>query len=340
MLDSLAEVRELLFARRGLTCLDSEKILCYTKAKEVYRKMKRKSKAWGRFLLACALVLLFLPVKARADMGPKPSVDIQFTGIEGVTYYGTLLSKEAEGGAGFRAQGDTPWEVWTQGLEQEDRERLELFTAYQDPDGFSLFDWSFVCSEDNRLEWHYWAPETFKLLLYFPEEDLFCVSPIYEQYAYASYYTVDLSDYQSGTVTLEKSYDYTWELISLAARIVLTIAVELGMAVLFFGKEDKRAFRFLAVVNIATQLFLNVALNVIHYYGGTIYSLLWGSSIFLLYLLEIVVMIVEGILYTLLLPKFSEKPHSGSEIAGYTVLANVVSFAAGLLLAVKIPGIF
>lgn len=306
--------------------------------------MKRKSKAWGRLLLACALVLLFLPVKARADMGPKPSVNIQFTGIEGVTYYGTLLSKEGQTPGPFQSralaeQEGTPWE-W-QGneevLEVQDRDK---FLSYEDPDGFQLLNWCCDCSGENQLVWDYWPPETFKVLLYFPEEDLFCVSPVYEQYAYDSYYTADLSEYLSGTVTLEKSYDYTWELISLAARIVLTIAVELGMAVLFFGKEDKRTFRFLAVVNIATQLFLNVALNVIRYYRGTIYSLLWGSSIFTLYLLEIVVMIVEGILYTKLLPRFSEKPRSGSEIAGYTVLANVVSFAAGLLLAVKIPGIF
>ena len=123
-------------------------------------------------------------------------------------------------------------------------------------------------------------------------------------------------------------------------RIVLTIAVELGLAVLFFGREDKRTFRFLAVVNIATQLFLNGALNVIHYYMGTFYSLIWGSEIWLLYLLELAVLVIEGVLYTKLLPRFSETPQNRGKIAGYTVAANLASFAAGLWLAVLIPGIF
>lgn len=306
--------------------------------------MKRTIKAWGRLLLACTLVLLFLPVEARADMGPKPSVDIQFTGIEDVEYYGTLLSKEGHTQGPFYAQkfarqeGMT-WEWWgnEEVLSVEDRDK---FLSYEDPDGFQLLNWCCDCSEENQLSWTYWAPETFKVLLYFPEEAVFCVSPVYEQYAYASYYTVDLSDYRSGTITLEKSYDYSWELLSLAARIVLTIAVELGLAVLFFGRKDKRTFRFLAVVNIATQLFLNGALNVIHYYMGTFYSLIWGSGIWLLYLLELAVLVIEGILYTKLLPRFSETPQNRGKIAGYTVAANLASFAAGLWLAVLIPGIF
>lgn len=304
--------------------------------------MKRKSKAWGRLLLACALVLLFLPVKARADMGPKPSVDIQFTGIEGVTYYGTLLSKEGDipgpfYSRAFAEQEGTSWEWWgNEGvLKVQDRDK---FLSYEDPDGFQLLNWCCDCSGENQLVWDYWPPETFKVLLYFPEEDLFCVSPVYERYAYDSYYTADLSNYLSGTVTLEESYGYTWELISLAARIVLTIAIELGLAALFFGWKDKRTFRFLAVVNIATQLFLNISLNAMNYFNG-----IWdvaGFHTWPYYGLELLVMLAEGILYTLLLPRLSEKPQGRGKIAAYTVIANVVSFAAGLWLATQIPGIF
>ena len=51
--------------------------------------MKRKVFAF----LLCFVLVMAMPITARADMGPKPSVRIEFTGIEGETYYGTLLSK-------------------------------------------------------------------------------------------------------------------------------------------------------------------------------------------------------------------------------------------------------
>ena len=48
--------------------------------------------------LICLVLVFSLPVTAKADMGPKPSVRITFTGIEGETYYGTLLSERRSTG--------------------------------------------------------------------------------------------------------------------------------------------------------------------------------------------------------------------------------------------------
>ena len=48
--------------------------------------MKRKIFA----LLLCFVLVMAMPITAHADMGPKPSVRIEFTGIEGETYYGTF----------------------------------------------------------------------------------------------------------------------------------------------------------------------------------------------------------------------------------------------------------
>ena len=47
--------------------------------------------------LVVFLFLFLLPVQVRADMGPKPSVVIDFIGIEDEEYYVTLLSKTAAG---------------------------------------------------------------------------------------------------------------------------------------------------------------------------------------------------------------------------------------------------
>ena len=46
----------------------------------------------------CLSLLLACSVTARADTGPKPSVRITFTGLEGESYYGTLLSERSSTG--------------------------------------------------------------------------------------------------------------------------------------------------------------------------------------------------------------------------------------------------
>ncbi len=91
-----------------------------------------------------------------------------------------------------------------------------------------------------------------------------------------------------------KSYDYTWEIISLVARIVLTIALELGIALLF-GYREKKVLAFLAVINIVTQITLNVALNIINYNSGAL------TFTFSYVLLEILVFAIEANPYAALL---------------------------------------
>ena len=49
-------------------------------------------------ILFSLILIISLPVTAKADIGPKPSVRITFTGIEGETYYGTLLSERRSTG--------------------------------------------------------------------------------------------------------------------------------------------------------------------------------------------------------------------------------------------------
>ena len=53
---------------------------------------KRRRKRRMLLFLICAAVLLSPAAAVSADIGPKPSVQITFTGMEGEEYYGTLLS--------------------------------------------------------------------------------------------------------------------------------------------------------------------------------------------------------------------------------------------------------
>lgn len=289
--------------------------------------MKRKIFA----LLLCFVLVMAMPITAHADMGPKPSVRIEFTGIEGETYYGTLLSKRKSTGPAsawdgnpeyaYRQPEDADYDIWLK------------FVEYEDTDGYYFLQWFWECSENNQLNWTYYPPTSFKILLYFPETDTFYVSPVYERYAFDSYFTVDLSEYDTDPILASKSYDYTWELISLAARIVLTIALELGIALLF-GYREKKVLGLLAVVNIVTQVTLNVALNIINYNSGSM------SFTFSYVLFELLVFAIEAVVYAVLLKKFSSKEQKKGRAVGYAFIANTASFALGLWLAHIIPGIF
>jgi hypothetical protein len=281
--------------------------------------------------IMCLMLVMAMTIPASADIGPKPSVQIEFTGMEGQTYYGTLLSM-------YESTG--PASVWDGNPEHADYQPGEegydiwlKFVEYQDADGYYFLQWWWDCSETNQLNWTYYPPTPFKILLYFPETDTFYVSPVYERYAFDSYFTVDMSDLDADSMVADKSYDYTWEIISLAARIILTIALELAIALLF-GYREKKVLGFLAIVNAVTQVGLNVALNIINYNSGSM------IFTFNYVLLEILVFAIEAIAYAVLLKKFSGKEQKPVKAVGYALVANAASFGFGLWLAHVIPGIF
>ena len=281
-------------------------------------------------LLICMILIISLPVTAKADIGPKPSVRIQFTGIEGETYYGTLLSERRSTGPSSAWDGYEDYPGWKP---ENEKVIWEKFLGYEDVDGYYFLQEWWDCSESNQLNWTYYPPNPFKILLYFPETDTFYVSDVYEQYAFDSYFTVDLSEYSTSPITARQSYDYTWEVISLVARIVLTIALELAIA-LFFGYQEKKALAFLTIVNVITQVTLNVALNIINYVSGSM------GFTFALICMEIVVFAIEAIAYKSLLQRFSTAEQEKRRGVSYALIANTASFATGLWLAHLIPGIF
>ena len=280
-------------------------------------------------LLLCIAVFLSIAVTASADIGPKPSVRITFEGVEnGTEYYGTLLSERKSTG---------PASAWDGVPGHEDHynysyELWKIFADYTDTDGYYFLQEVWDCTETNQLNWTYYPPSPFKILLYFPNTDTYYVSDIYERYAFDSYYTVNLSDLSSDTMTAEESYNFTWEIISLLARIVATIMLEIAIAFIF-GYREKKALRFIAVVNIITQIALNVALNIINYNMGSM------AFTFFFIIMEIAVFALEAVIFALLLKRFTAKSDKARSTA-YAFAANAASFAIGLWLSHIIPGIF
>lgn len=294
--------------------------------------MKRKIP----FVPAVFLALLLFayipgPPRVSADMGPKPSVTVSIQGLEGRTCYATLLSqRESTGPASAYdgenaryAQGDEGYEIW------------RAMADFQDADGFYFLQEFWDCTGTDSFRWGYYPPSVFKILLYFPVEDTFVVSGVCERYAFDSYFTMELNgEAAMGEPPLvEKSYDYTWEIVSLLVRIVLTIFLELLVALLF-GWREKRQLLLLAGVNTATQALLNILLNLANYAQG------WMMFLFCYVLLELVVFAVEAVVFSAFLPRVSRGPVKKGKAVWYAFAANALSFLAGLGLAKALPGIF
>lgn len=276
-----------------------------------------------------------------ADIGPKPSVRVNFENLGDELCYGTLLSQKKSTG---------PQSAWDGNEEHIYNYDLDIdiwrkFATYKDTDGYYFLQIGWKVSDTKQLAWTYYPPYNFKILLYFPESDTFAVSGIYERYAFDTYYTVDMDGFEIGSVVLDKeqstderidayrSYQWQGETLSLIARILITITIEMAVALLF-GFRNKKQLITLIVTNSATQVILNILLNVINYNSGQ-YAFTFWYVVF-----ELIVFALEGAIYCRLLKKYSEKPKQNGFYYGYAFIANAVSFATGLWLAHLIPGIF
>lgn len=286
-----------------------------------------KTRFW-KAILCLVLAVATLSSVAHADIGPKPSVNIAFTYPTGEVYYATLLSERESTGPASAWDGTEKFARYHEG--DEDYEIWRAFVEYEDDNGWYFLQEFWNCTETDELRWTYYPPDPFKILLYFPESGEFYVSPVYERYAFDSYYAVDLRELEVKGVVARPSYDYTWELVSLAARILATISIELGMAWLF-GYRDRCVLGFFAAVNAVTQVGLNVTLNIINFSIGSMGFTFWFV------ILELVVFIAESVVYRRLLPRRTEKVKAP---VGYAFVANTVSFALGLGIAHWMPGIF
>lgn len=287
-------------------------------------------------LFMCSLVCVSLiPMKVRADMGPKPSVIIEIEGLEDEVYYGTLLSQRNTNGPIdvmsetelAQKQGEDNYEIW------------KAFAEYKDKDGYYFLPNIYPCEGTDSFSWGYYPPSPFKVLLYFPEYDTFVVSEIYEEYAFDSYYKVDLTGIHIENVTADvvvtasKTYKYGGEIVALLIRIVLTILVELGIARVA-GYGEKKQFRLLIIVNAITQVLLNIWLNVVAYRSGSLALMIHYFN------LELLIFVIEAFIYATVLPAISEKKVKKRSAVMYAFIANLISFLVGILLAVVLPAIF
>ncbi len=309
-----------------------------------------KAKKWIVLLICLVIVTALFPVTASADTGPKPSVRITFENLGDKLCYGTLLSKEKSTGPASAWDGseddayhnenpngrydDLPYgyDVW------------KAFVDYAEKDGFYFLQRVWEVSKTKELAWTYYPPNEFKILLYFPETGEFAVSGVYERYAFDSYFTANMDGVTlsvgydetlsaDGKIIAHKSYDHGLEIGSLIARIVITIIIEMVIALLF-GYREKKQLVLLAAVNCATQIILNVLLNIINYNSGQLMFVLFYI------LFELIIFAIEAIVFYRLLDSVSIKKQPKWLAVVYALVANAASFGIGMVISEWLPGIF
>lgn len=295
-------------------------------------------KRWFLAFICMFFIVCALPMDVSADMGPKPSTTITFTGLEGQEYYATLLSEEKSVGPHHAYDGTNPrytednLDTFYNG--EELYEIWKKFLTYEDADGFYFLQDFEESNGEETLEWGYYPPEVFKILLYFPEDDSFAVSERCEKHDFDAYFTVQVENREIQSVSEDTRYGMLWRMGMLAVRVILTILIEVGIAILY-GFREKKQLLVLGITNIATQIMLNAMLAVLYdldwLWFGFLFILLLPVMIIYL-LLETLVFIVEAIVYVCLLPKYSTESISRKRIVGYTFVANVISFMAGVFM--------
>ena len=314
-------------------------------------------------------------MKASADTGPKPSVSVTFENMGDELCYGTLLSKTPSTGPAEAWDGTEDGKYFFNGA---DETVWRAFVEFKDEDGFYFLQWFWRADEKKTLNWRYYPPQTFKILLYYPDRatesgaadnsaggatrdskttaasGAFCVSDVLERYAFHSYYFVDMRNVQSETIgTIAKisatqGYDYSAEILGFFVRFIITLGVETLLA-LAFGLRTKRAFLTVLAANGATQVALNILLNVQMHFNN-VYGVLP-----LYFFAELFVFVAEAALYCFILGKRKNGGENGSadENGGkaaiayskkrlilYAFTANLVSFCIGLPLAILLPAVF
>lgn len=189
--------------------------------KKIFRK-----KIFAFFLSALLVLALSLPVFA--DMGPKPSVTLKLYYTPGQRYAVTLLGNTALNG---------PWTAPADYRERMgSREAWEAFLNYPAPEGYYFLGYfqEYPGTADEEFVWGYYPPNKFYVLLYNIETGTFYRSeePV-ERYAFSSEWQV-LLDSQDGLRVYHNRNDSDI-LSSFAARVLITLILELTWGILLFG---------------------------------------------------------------------------------------------------------
>lgn len=285
--------------------------------------MKRKN--IGALLLILP-GMLWLPAIAAADMGPKPSVSVEVTGLGEREAVITLLSETPVVG---------PYDTDEPGRSFDDK--LDNLRLADIEDEYHFLHVSKrVSASEPLFTWGYYPPQAFKVLLLFDDGGCALSGP-QQRTAFHSCFTADVSRLHPAAgerLTLKVTARLAPGLLGRVALLfvlplLLTLLVEVALALLFGYRHTSR-LRTIIGVNLLTQLLLTLGLVLAdHFASAYLYFplLVFG---------EIIVLLIEAAIYRRLLTREAgPEPRSRRRATIYAVVANLASLALGFLLALR-----
>ena len=272
------------------------------------------------FLLIC----LMLSTAVFADMGPHFYVEVSVEMPEEQRpFYATLLSESPGTGPVGLWEGPSRTEEELAVMPASTRAAYAM-AAYEDPDGYYLLTEIFYC-KDGSFTWGYMPPDTFKVLLWFPDTGELVCSESLNRFAFASVFQGTLSDGVLKVVPVRNVFGH---ILNFLVRLILTLVIEVGLAFLF-GYD----FWPVLKINLITQIGLNIALALYVHSSGS-----GGFIFFTIYLMmELFIFLVEWGYYHGRLPETNPEHPGKFRVFLYALLANALSFGAGILLSMIWP---
>lgn len=269
------------------------------------------------------LIISFFPILANADVGPKPSLEIIVKGMDSEDYWLDLLVTD---------KSEYSW----LDISDLEGERVKKLAEYVDEEGFHpallggtrvpLFGDLKGEKNSNNTYSHKFSyigtPEKFKIAI-LTQDDALIISDLIHRKHFNSVVEFDLrgevlkEDIRLSAGKIKEIMPLAKMSIGFILRLLLTLAIEIGIALLF-GFTIKKSGKTLLKTNIFTQVLLNIAILWINLSYGMLAALL----IFLL--MEIFIIFFETVVYARYLTERSR----GRRIV-YGIIANIGSLLVG-----------
>ena len=282
-------------------------------------------------LAALIVMILCMLTRVNADTGPKPSLAIQCEGFPDNAYI-TVLSTVKDYGPNT-SQTAMDYEIREEEWYAHAPADREVYSAFADEaerlrkTGEELYFWGVVSSCAEEYLFGYWPPEEYRVLVWLRDTDDFILSE--DTYSRPAFRTVLKCEYRSGSLDIKDVSDTGISAPGMAMRVFLTIAVEYAVGLMFMKYTFKSRIAVFSV-NVLTQILLNAALSNAALIFGS------GMPMYLAVLLvtELLIILLEWLIYRKVIGKDLEYPLQ------YSVLANVLSYGAGIMMAGILPGLF
>ncbi|MBQ6488999.1 MAG: hypothetical protein IJI75_07185 [Solobacterium sp.] len=254
-------------------------------------------------LMLTLVMLCAMSLPVYADMGPKPDLVIDFSGIHEPCVVTVLSTVKSYGPNQPMQIAWMPW--WDEQAPEIDKEIYQKFideTKLLNEDRTEqLYFWG-VLAQNSPYVFGYYPPETFYVLVYFPETDSFLLSE--ESYTRTVFHTELAITVENGKLLFNARQPLygimkNWkDNDAVVLRLLVTVITEIVIG-MFFMKYTQKSMLTVIGVNVITQILLNIVIWLRYYVlsnsVSTYFPVLAGA--------EVLIFLIEGFIYSKLISR-------------------------------------